>query len=210
MLRTAKFWWWGLTQGHTKNALSGFRGKKSWSVLAFFCSASTLGGFYIIIIIIKNTCQKNKANIYHQPVSLTGKGWIWTCSDVSVNCQKVHLANSSYISPLILFPPTPKGNRVIIWTICIGTVQHWTRIKKRKGMLGAESITHICSAEVIERWMKAGRVLGTGISTGDQARQMLTLPYGAELLTPFPNLQVPSCWVAVKMAQVVREKQCVN
>lgn len=76
-------------------------------------------------------------------------------------------------------------------------------------MLEVENITHVFSCEVIERQTKAGWVLGGGIGT-EEARQMFTLPYGAELLTHFPNLSVPSCSVVVKMVQVVRENQCLN
>lgn len=77
-------------------------------------------------------------------------------------------------------------------------------------MLEVENITHVFSCEVIERQTKAGWVLGGGKSTEDEARQMFTIPYSAEFLTCFPTLSVPSCRVAVKMIQVVREKQCLN
>ena len=77
-------------------------------------------------------------------------------------------------------------------------------------MLEVENIIHIFSCEVIERQTKAGWVLGGRISIEDEARLRFALPYSAELPTHFPSLHVPSYRVAVKMIQVVREKQCLN
>ena len=60
-------------------------------------------------------------------------------------------------------------------------------------MLEVENITHVFSCGVAERQTKAWWVLGGGKTTEDEARQMFTLPYSAELLTLFPTLSVPSC-----------------
>ena len=135
------------------------------------------------------------------------KGLDLNCSDVSVNCHKIHLTNLPH-----LLPPTFSLllQREIEWLLgqyIQGLCSVWARSHNRRGMLEVENVAHVFSPKVTERWPETSMVLGRGICTEDEARQMFTLRYSAWLLMYFPNPTVTSCWLSVKIVQVVREKK---
>ena len=120
--------------------------------------------------------EKNKMNTHHQPGLFNRKGLDLNGSDVSFNCQKVHLAILPHLLPPIFFPSYSKWKLTdYLDNMLRDRAVFGQEIHNRRGMLEVENITHVFSPKVMESWPETSPGLGRGICAEDKAKYLLFL-----------------------------------
>ena len=112
------------------------------------------------------------------------------CSDVSFNCQKVHLAILPHLL-LLFFSLLLQMEIDYLDNMLRDHAVFGQEIHNRRGMLEDDNITRVFSPKVMESWPETSTGLGREIHTEDTAKYLLFLM--SELLMYFPNPNITSC-----------------